>query len=381
MTIDRSKMKQDLLSRTKEAPTMDSRVFGRSFFKDGIEEQGVVFWKCGASDHLLDIIPYVAGQNDPNERVKEGDWACVLIVFIHNNVGAAKDRYVCPAVNFRRPCPICEEQQEAAAAGDEARAKALRPQEMCVYNIVCYDNDKELQKGVQVWAVAHWNFQRYLNKLANRSQTGEPVAYADPDTGRTIFFNREGTKKENTKYIGHALEPRDYIIGDDVLNQAWCLDDLIYVPKYEEMYIAHKGCEPPAPGSKERSTGPESSPSPTGRSLAGRRTLASEHAPAPTPAANPPQPVSRPASASGTAPASAPTTSGTTSKPSSNVSGEPICPASSAGGQFGVSVDNLDNCTTCDIYDDCARKAKQIDDERKAKLTTGATRGGRRTLS
>jgi hypothetical protein len=331
---------------------MRSTLFGRTIFKEGIEEQGVVFFKCDAKDHLIDIIPYVAGSNDPNPKIKEGKFAFVLIIWRHTNIGVSKDDFICMNLTYKKPCPICEDRAEAIESGDVGRAKALKPIETCIYNIVCYDNDKELMKGVQIWAVAHWNFQRHLDKIANRPRAGGVIPYACPNNGKSIFFNREGTKLETTKYTGHTFDDRNYVISDEILAQAWSLDDLIHIPTYEEAYEAHYG-----ESVKAKPAGAEQA---LESKVAGRRVLE---------AGKPPE--TQKSEAKEVAPELPPPT-----PPRPSVSGDPACPGK---GVFGKDLDQLDGCRTCEIYDNCGRRNQQYEQERKDKLSTTAPR--RRTLS
>lgn len=364
MAFDRNKMKEDILKRTKEAPQMGRGSFGRSFFKEGLEDKGVKFWQCGAGDHLLDIIPYEAGKWDPNPEVKEGDYAFFLIVQIHNNVGPTKDRVVCPAWNYKRPCPICEAWQEAKDAGDEARMKELRPQQVVVYNILCWDNEKETAKGVQVWSVAHWNFQRFLDVLSKSSRQGGVIPYADADSGSSIAFTRQGTKRENTVYLGHRFETRDYVIRDEWLQQAWCLDDLLDIRTYEDLYESFYGekyegpaksaasprGEAPAPARVAQARRPEPpAQETTGRGASDRGFPARQSSPDPIPPTRQAPPPTRQAP---------PPAQGADNK----------CPV---GGRYGEDTDQLDGCRTCDVYDNCAREAERLEAERKSKLSQG----------
>jgi hypothetical protein len=38
--------------------------------------------------------------------------------------------------------------------------------------------------------------------------------------------------------------------------------------------------------------------------------------------------------------------------------GDNECPG---GGTFGVSIEQLDHCNTCEVWDDCAKKADELD--------------------
>ena len=224
-----------------------------SIFKDDLEDD-IKFWpKIPEGDHTIDIIPYIAGANDPDPDVKEGEDQYVLYLHVHQRVGAAEGQYVCLAKNFNLPCPICQHvkvlREEDA---DKDDIDAVKAKARCVYNIVCYDSDKEEGKGVQIWETSWWQSEKIFTTLAKakRGRGGKEarskVYFADSVNGKSITFTREGTGMENTRFYGHALEDRDYEIDDETLDGAHCLDDLITIPTYEELYKAYWGEEPKA---------------------------------------------------------------------------------------------------------------------------------------
>lgn len=259
--------KAALLARMRQGQSVSSGT--RSYFKDGLE--GVNFWNPKEGDHILDIIPYAAGPNDPS--VKEGDLTYVLEVYIHPDVGGIENQtMICLEKTYKKPCPICEHRRVLQKEGaDEDLVKSLQPKRYprSIYNIVCYDSEKDESKGVQVFDASHYLFEMYLLKLAQgASRSGQRptgfIPFADPEEGRSIRFTRQGTST-NTRYIAHAFEARNYTIPKDILESAHCLDQLIHIPTYDEVYGAYWG-ETPADEALPKTASEEK----TGRSLRGQ---------------------------------------------------------------------------------------------------------------
>lgn len=261
--------KAALLARMRQGQSVSSGT--RSYFKDGLE--GVNFWTPKEGDHILDIIPYTAGPNDP--QVKEGDPTYVLEIYIHPDVGGIENQtMICPEKTFKKPCPICEHRRILQKEGaDEDLVKSLQPKRYprSIYNIVCYDSEKDESKGVQIFDVSHYLFEMYLLKLAQGSaRSGQRptgfIPFADPEEGRSIRFTRQGTST-NTRYIAHAFESRNYTIPKEILDSTHCLDQLIHIPTYDEIYGAYWG-ETPAEEALPKTTS-ESSAAKAPRSLQG----------------------------------------------------------------------------------------------------------------
>ena len=321
---------------------------GGSLFRTDL--QGVNFWQCKETDHLLDIIPYTAGDMDPVEPRSE---SYVLELYVHNNVGQTEGMIVCMAETFKKPCPICEERRRLIKKGeDDQRIKDLTPSRYprSIYNIVCYDSREEEDKGVQVWHTSNYLLQQYLLALAKRpvrpgQKSVEPfIAFMDLDEGKTIVFKREG-KKESTKYIGLRFEDRNYKIDDEIANSAHVLDELIHWPSYDEVYQEFWGTAPEEKEKEETSdrgkkyeeavTEGEKEEQPT-RS---RRRSVEEKENVPDP---PPTRSRRQATEETEGPAK----------------GKNLCPA---GKNFGVDIDELKECDKCGVWKECAKEADAIE--------------------
>jgi hypothetical protein len=201
------------------------------------------FWKPIEGEHQINIIPFIAGKNNPN--VKEGEPTYVLDIWVHSGIGVNEDNYVCPARNYDLPCPICEQQNELRKDPDydEDLVKSLSPKRRVVYNIECLDSPKEQNKGIQIFEVSHFSFEKPLMERSKLPKGGGFVYFADVDDGQIVSFDaKKGSftpkgKKTITKldYVSFQFIPRDSPISDELLSKTFCLDEIIKIPTYEEL--------------------------------------------------------------------------------------------------------------------------------------------------
>ena len=188
----REKMRQELGKAVKGSQERkESGGKYKSIFKDGLE---LTFLKLDERQHILDIIPYFAGKNDPH--VEEGQSTYVLDLWVHRGVGINEDNYVCLFKNYDLPCPICEHQAELMRTEDydETIVDGLNPKRRVIYNVICYDTAEQEEKGVQIFEVAHFFMENNIIPISSDSRTGEPIKFADPDEGKSIAFQ---TKKSS----------------------------------------------------------------------------------------------------------------------------------------------------------------------------------------
>lgn len=321
--MDRSKFNKELGRRTEQSYQHkdDSGQF-RSIFKQEYIEK---IWKCKAASHEIDIIPYLAGPDDPaitHGLIKEGEAQYLLDIWVHRDVGVNRDMYVCPARNYNLPCPICEERDKIRRQDDydEELVKSLSPKRRSIYNIVVYDDGQEQAKGVQIFDVAHFFMEQKLAVLAKRStgrsgaNIGGYIPFSDPDEGKTVSFERKGQGAQNTEFLGHKFLDREidgkkYVISDEILSQAIVLDQAIEIPTYEELESAFKGTAPIEVIKEED----------VPLRLSGR--------------------MSR-----------------TTKVAESIPNSDNPCPA---GGNFGVDCEMLPKCPSCAVWDNCFKKASE----------------------
>ena len=344
MAIDRKKMKEALISRTQKGGRKGR--IGQGIFKDDIGEVNI--WSCKEGDHIIDIIPYEAGRIDT--ITKTGDPTYCFELYVHRDVGPTQDqRVICLAETLGEACPICEHRRLLQKEGsDEANWKPLFPKQRNIYNIVCYDTDKEESKGVQIWEVAWFYMEKHLLKLAKgpmqrgsrkggSSGIDPNIAFADPDDGRSICFNVETEGKEYHEYTAHQFEKRDYEISDEILESAHCIDEMIKIPTYAEVHELYWG--EPLDGEEneieEDIEEIEEEPKPVGRKKSNetkRRKIIEEvieeDIPEEAIMAN---------------------------------NNETECPV---GGEFGVDTNEYENCDSCEIWESCVKsKENDVEDE------------------
>jgi hypothetical protein len=179
----------------------------------------------------------MASANHPGKNVKEGAWTYKADFWVHRNVGPNDDAVVCLAKTYGKPCPICEEYKRAVDAYgfDDSRAKALKSSHQCLYNVKVYDTPDDEKKGVQVWQVAHFFFEKNIVELAKSPRKGgTDITFSDPDIGKSISFFRKG--KENVSFSGFQFVDRDVAISDEDLESVYCLEELVHVLTYEEVH-------------------------------------------------------------------------------------------------------------------------------------------------
>mgnify|MGYP003512898233 CR=1 FL=1 len=126
----------------------------------------------------------------------------------------------------------------------------------------------EKDQVVQIFEEAHYVFERFLlNKIATRVSLNDHAVqtYYELEDGRTVVFS--GSKKKSP--MG---ESNEYTIEDlvkrppyniDVLEETYSLDELLYVPTYEEVRNAFYGVAPEEQESESYDPAPK--PETTGR--------------------------------------------------------------------------------------------------------------------
>lgn len=239
----RKQMKAEMEERLKDSYNTkdDSGRYKSVLNKSMLGNVGM--WKCKEDEHFLDIIPFVAGKHHPT--LKEGKMAVNLDIYVHRKVGVNEDDYICLAKTYGKPCPICEEQANIRKQEnfDNDYAKSLNPTRRVVYNIVCRDNNTEVAKGIQIFDVSHYLFEKKLAELSRKPRGGGFILYTDPDEGKTIFFRKKGNSATNTEYSAFQFEEREEPISDALLDAALCLDDLLVIPTYQQVANAFYGHE------------------------------------------------------------------------------------------------------------------------------------------
>lgn len=343
--MDFDAFEKELAKRTEEsfASKDDSGKF-RGIFKNVSE---LKLFKPGEGEHIIDIVPYFCGENDPKSPKNSPRY--FLDVWVHYNIGSTEDSYVCPARTFadkQNPnhidnrCPICEYQASLKSQDDydEELVKTLNPKRRTIYNILCYDTKNEEDKGLQVWDVAHWHLEKHLSVLSKAkgirsgAATGGVITFSAPKTGKSIVFTKKG-KAPNIEFIGHGFEDRikgdePYIITEEQLAKAKVLDEIVTFSNYDTIYKAFYG-----------------------KALGEERTRVKQKETAPKEIEEEDIPSEAEEVAADT------TSAKRTPRQSQEQEGQK-CPE---GGNFGVDTEELKGCTACEeeIWLACSKKKKE----------------------
>jgi hypothetical protein len=240
------KRRSNLGRRTKQqSSTKDKRGRLATIFKKDSIPEGVEFWKCNEGEHLIDILPWFAGDNMPlddfgNPVSKKGQDDYVLDLFVHTYIGSMKEPFICPYENFGEPCPICEH-MKANFIDDKDLYDKLRPKRRTVYLIWVHDSREEEKKGVQIWEVAHYFMEAELSELAKLPRGGGVVEFAHADEGKSIAFNKKGKGKTGIKFSAYKFIDRDEEIPDRILDKTFPVDSIVNMhPSYKAIEKAFK---------------------------------------------------------------------------------------------------------------------------------------------
>lgn len=319
MKFDRNKIGQDILKGTKMSYERREGDTSTKYFSPDVDFK---LWRAAPTKgrpHIIDIIPYVVGKNYPTKTLnyQPGEWAYVLDIYTHSNVGPGKAMVVCPAKSYGSPCPVCDEVDLLISQGVEWQDIPFTPKRRCAYNVLVMDDTKTEMEGVQIWEVAYGYAEKQIVSLAKNPRDGGYVSFASPDKsiGRSIAFDVDNDTYK--KITSHRFEPRDYDIPDEILEQAHCLDELIIVMDEEGLRRVLFG-----PSGKRSASAESDHPV---EQEAPRRSLRSSLRKEPQ--------------------------------------DETKC---EAGAQFGADYGKYDNCANCQIAQLCAEEADRRDAEEKA---------------
>ena len=183
---------------------------------------------------LLDFLPYVVGDNNPNVDDEGALWF-ELTFWYHPNVGPDKKKYTCNAETFQTPCPICEMRQELDQEDNdenEELLKELRPKKRQLFQL--YDRDN-MEAGVQVWEVSYFNFGELLLDVVEEKNS----VFWDPEEGQTTRVTFKQKKFRGGPYreaVAIDFKKRKEGYDEDEVLEATCnLEECIVQHDYDEL--------------------------------------------------------------------------------------------------------------------------------------------------
>ena len=207
-------------------------------------------WKRTNDIHTIDILPWAAGNNYPGKP--EGSLQYVLIVWVHQRIGYKQQSYICPQMNYGKPCPICEKIDKLTQMDgyDAQLVKEISPKKRCVYYILSWGTQKDARAGVQIWESSHWHSEKAIIQAARTSSRGGMVKFYHPLNGKTLRFDGEGKGIENSPI---TFLPREdeatgepYQIDRETIESLEPLDSFIDILSYEELSEVTIGAAKPS---------------------------------------------------------------------------------------------------------------------------------------
>lgn len=332
-------VKDQIGARTKESYNVkdDSGKYGSIFNK----KMGLEKYKIAEGEHAVDIIPWLVGNQYPTKNfpnIKPGDIAYILDIWVHFGIGVNEDAIACPARNYDKPCPVCEELTQLKKEGaDDELINPLKPKRRAIYQVVSRNSAGEEAKGVQLMDSPHYYTERIIAEKARRPFGGGFIFFSDPDEGKTVYFKRKGTGR-STEYVSHDFMDRKEPISDEILDSALSLDDYLVIKDYDEIKALHEGAnlyteaeEKPAEEKEEKQVDKER-----------KEEQQAEEQKAEQPPAEEKSATTRRRAPLGQ------------DKKNEEASGPQTCPG---GGVFAQDIDTLDHCPECDKWEDCAKAA------------------------
>lgn len=198
---------------------------------------GVTMFKPKLGTMLIDILPYEAGEGNP--WADKGNLHWERTYYAHRGVGANGDTVLCPRMNSKERCPICEHRSKLMKEGDEdneALVKDLSPKQRQLFNVI---NLKDPDKGVQLWDISYFLFGKLLDaRLRNSEDDDDWDKFFFLEGGLTLKIGFEeksfgGRTFCEVETIDFKQRKEDY--DEEILVDVHCLDEVVIEQSYEEV--------------------------------------------------------------------------------------------------------------------------------------------------
>jgi len=236
--------KDAIKNRTKKShETRDDYGISGENYLNVSSEEDLKFYKVKKTEdgrNLIDIVPYVTGSKHPT--LKKGDIDYILDIWVHRNLGVKRDKVLCMENTYGKPCAACDKITSLKDSGDfdEDVVKALYPKRRAIYNVV---DLKDKDSAIKIWDGAHPHTEKEIVQEAFLDDE-EVILYADIDEGKSIKFRGEHNEKfKYIKPVNFSFVDRDKPYTEDVIDEAYSLDEFLVIPDYFELAALVEGIE------------------------------------------------------------------------------------------------------------------------------------------
>ena len=283
---------------------------------------GLDFFKPVKGTQVVRILPYIVTDKNHPDRVPAGELWYRRPMKVHFGVGPEEKARICPTTMGKR-CPICEYALERRRSGDatDEELRQMKAKDRDLFLVV----DPASPDEVMSWEISFHNFTKMLNREINENPD-ELAGFADLVDGLDVKVRFAESSMGSTKFL--EADRIDFISrrkpqDPGILNDLPALDDCLMVMGYKELEAEFLGIPVEEDETDEPEPEPEEEPEPPQR---------------PARKAPPVKPVRKAAAA-----------------PPAPAEGE--CPA---GGKWGEDCNALDECDTCDVWEDCQEEFNRL---------------------
>lgn len=166
-----------------------------------------------------------------------------ITIWVHYGIGPNRGSVLCLKRMQNQPCPVCEAQARAEAAGREKDANDFKPTPRVLAWII--DRHEKEKKVPKAWAMPKTKVDLEICQICKDRITGELYMIDDPTNGYDVTFGKEG-EMLTTNYTGFQLARRSTTVEDDYLNFVidHPLPTILNWRTYEEVQILFEGATP-----------------------------------------------------------------------------------------------------------------------------------------
>ena len=212
-----------------------------------LERLGIQQWKPLQGTNIIRVIDLPFSRYPVDKKpfyAKE--------VFIHSNVGADQRTFVCTRRMWNEPCAVCEliEKLRSVNPNDE-RCKELYPSHRFLYFIYDTKSQETEAKGLQ-WFDCPSSVKNGICNVSKDPRTGKPFDISSRDKGSDVAFDKTGSGKNGTKYVGFQLVQGPTVPESWYKNVPDDFEEFILHPRYEDVLAAVAQPVVPTPGGAVR---------------------------------------------------------------------------------------------------------------------------------
>jgi hypothetical protein len=200
-------------------------------------------YKPKAGMNNVDFIPYLVTTNKHPQKIKEGYPDYILDLWVHRFVGASKSTFICLEKMYGKSCPICEHREGMRNDPDvtDDDIKKLYPKRRCWYNVINLDLPEKDQE-VQLFEESHFLFESKFLDVVN---VKNEFSFWDIEDGKSIEFMATEKKSPQGSHMDYSqfFFQKRPAYKESIYEEAYKLDDLLYVPTYDEVKAAFLGLD------------------------------------------------------------------------------------------------------------------------------------------